>query len=474
MVSSCWRAALAGVLIGALSGICVVLLAPRTYTAQVEIFAAARPNSADATSVLAGNELAMNRLPTYAALLTSRRTAEEVASVLPAISADDVSEKLSASVVPETLFLTATVTDISPDRAALIANAAAERLVAHISELERPPGGNIAPVSPRVYRLATPPVQPDVFPALVTLAVGIAAGGGVFLGIAMLRRIAGASSRSSSWPGRIGDVPILGALPSRRHAARNLSTLASEQPSDAARSVRSGLQSALAPRTSSVIMVAGTSTGYRTSATSATIAQALAEIGSRVLLIEADLDWREEATPANGSTTVGLSDLLVGRQNLSAAIRAIHPSFHVITAGSAVGAGELVAGPQMLNLVREARTEYDILLIDSGPVQKSSSLALATHVDIVLLVVRRGWSAARQLSRARSSLEAIHPRLFGVFLSTEHRKFRGLRFALGRNRGRRDNSQLTASTYASTTNAKVDDVTGVESVSAAPRVRSRG
>jgi Mrp family chromosome partitioning ATPase/capsular polysaccharide biosynthesis protein len=453
-----------------------VLLAPRTYTAQVEIFAAARPNSADATSVLAGNELAMNRLPTYAALLTSRRTAEEVASVLPAISADDVSEKLSASVVPETLFLTATVTDISPDRAALIANAAAERLVAHISELERPPGGNIAPVSPRVYRLATPPVQPDVFPALVTLAAGIAAGGGLFLGIAMLRRLAGASSRSSSGPRRIGGVPILGALPSRRHAARNLSTLASEPASDAARSVRSGLQAALAPRTSSVIMIAGTSTGYSTSASSAAIAQALAEVGSRVLLIEADLDWRETTPPsANGSTTVGLSDLLVGRQNLSAAISAIHPSFHVITAGSAAGAGELIAGPKMLSLVREVRTEYDVLLIDSGPVQKSSSLALATHVDVVLLVVRRGWSAARQLSRARSSLEAIHPRLFGVFLSTENLKFRGLRFALGRNNnGRRDSPQPTASTYASTTTAQVDDVTEVESVSAAPRVRSRG
>ncbi|MDQ4024041.1 MAG: Wzz/FepE/Etk N-terminal domain-containing protein, partial [Actinomycetota bacterium] len=124
-----WRAILAGLLLGTVGAVGVVVLSPPQYASSVTLFVSAG-TSTDASAALDRNELSLQRMQTYAQLATSESIARDVVLSLELdMTADELVDKISASAEPDTVLLTVTVTDQRPDLAADIANVLADRFV---------------------------------------------------------------------------------------------------------------------------------------------------------------------------------------------------------------------------------------------------------------------------------------------------------------------------------------------------------
>jgi capsular polysaccharide biosynthesis protein/O-antigen ligase len=194
-----WRLVTTGVLLGLLAAVTVTLSTRPQYESEVTFYISARPASddsaagtapGDASDAALAGALEAERILTYFELITSERITTDVARALgPDVSPSDVAGKISASRTLDTLLLTATVTDPSPEQAARIANLVADRVVDSVAELEQPTSSTAPPlVTAQVFEPAEVPTEPSVPRSRANLVLGALLGllGG--LGLALLRQ----------------------------------------------------------------------------------------------------------------------------------------------------------------------------------------------------------------------------------------------------------------------------------------------
>ncbi len=189
VVRARWRIVIASVLVGLLAAVAVTLLTRPQYESDVTFYISARTASGDASDVADAGELAAERILTYFELINSERIATEVARALgPDVSPSDVAGKIGAARTEDTMLLTATVTDPSPEQAVRIANLVADLVVDSLAELERPTGSTAPPlVTAQVFEPAELPAEPSVPRPSVNLALGALLGLLSGLGLALLR-----------------------------------------------------------------------------------------------------------------------------------------------------------------------------------------------------------------------------------------------------------------------------------------------
>jgi len=147
----------------------------------------------------------------------------------------------------------------------------------------------------------------------------------------------------------------------------------------------------------------------------------LAQQGLRVLLIDADLRRPSVASIlCKGESGIGLSEYLNNEADL---IRACRPSgiqnLDVMTAGkSAINPAELLSGTRFNDLLREAATKYDRVVVDSAPLLAlSDTLLIVKAVDSICLVVRAGSTPLRLVTRAVQMLERAEVKPDGLILN---------------------------------------------------------
>lgn len=147
--------------------------------------------------------------------------------------------------------------------------------------------------------------------------------------------------------------------------------------------------------------------------------------GTRVLVVCADLH-RETATQYLGlqaSDTPGLADALGGdAYTLAQVTRRLESlNLSIVTAGTPrVRPYELLASPRLQALLREARQEYDYVLVDTPPIAPLADCRLLGRwVDGFILVVAANKTPRKMLAEALTVLAPA--RVFGiVFNGDEH------------------------------------------------------
>lgn len=155
------------------------------------------------------------------------------------------------------------------------------------------------------------------------------------------------------------------------------------------------------------------------STVAASLACALTAAQKRVLLIDADL--RRPATHRlfRLANAYGLVDVLQGT-------RAIEDTWRQTLQGPVVlTCGQRPADPQALlesdrfaELLRFARSQFDLVLIDSAPLLAVADTALiAPQVDAVLLVVRYARATEAEVTLTMDRLRAAHANVIGCVLS---------------------------------------------------------
>jgi capsular exopolysaccharide synthesis family protein len=183
-------------------------------------------------------------------------------------------------------------------------------------------------------------------------------------------------------------------------------------------------------RSRGVRVIAITSPGVKDgkSVTAINLAGALAH-GShaRVLLIEADLRRPSVARYLEiaGEHALGLADIVLDSQRTlgDAIVGAGSHKFDVVLAGQTTAPiHEIFRSPRLEALLREAREQYDYVVLDTPPLGPVSDCALlARWVDGVLLVVAAHRTSRRLLEDALNLLEGAS--VLGIIFNGDDRRF---------------------------------------------------
>ena len=156
-------------------------------------------------------------------------------------------------------------------------------------------------------------------------------------------------------------------------------------------------------------------------------AAVLAQMGVRVLVIDADLRCSACHTVLGIENKAGLAEVLAGRWDPSDVIRpTVSEHLFILSSGSVPhNPAELVGSKQMRTILVSLQEQYDYILIDSPPVMLASdAMLLSTMVDGVVLVANAQRTPKQVVRAARTRLTCARAKILGVVLNQLHRRNR--------------------------------------------------
>jgi capsular exopolysaccharide synthesis family protein len=162
--------------------------------------------------------------------------------------------------------------------------------------------------------------------------------------------------------------------------------------------------------------------------TAVNTAISLAQLGSSVLLIDADLRRPSVHRMFKVSQERGLSGYLSGNDEIEDLIIKLSiPNLSILPAGpNPPNPAELISSERMKDLLRTMAERYDHILIDSPPlISVTDPVILSTMVDGTILIVQAGRSSRELLRRARQELNGVGAKVFGVVLNNVNLKREG-------------------------------------------------
>ncbi|HKJ82794.1 MAG TPA: AAA family ATPase [Mariprofundaceae bacterium] len=212
---------------------------------------------------------------------------------------------------------------------------------------------------------------------------------------------------------------------------------------EAFRSMRTSLMFSPGGKQHEVIMVTSSTGKEGKSTVAANLAVVVAQQGARVLLVDADMRKPMQHKTFGLKSEPGLREYLLGQLPWQNAVRRISDlmlgemgvdsvmrtpgldQLDIITSGrTAMNATDLLAAPAMEDLLREARKEYDMVILDISPMlHTADATILASKVDGVLLVYRIGAVVRGALKRVKTNLESVGGNVLGIALNGVHGEF---------------------------------------------------
>lgn len=400
------------------------------YAAKVTLFVSARDGGTDASAAYMGSLLSQQKVKSYAELVRSQPVLGGAAQSLGLRGgAGALDGRVGVALVPDTVLLELDVRDPDPAQAKRIADTVAARFVALVPTLEasddpKKPAVTVRAVSPATsYGPVSPrPARDTALGALIGLLIGV--------GLAAARHSLDTSVKTADDAGELAGAPALGTLPRDAAGARTTLGAAGDAYSpwnEAVRKIKTSLRFVGVAKPHRVMLVTSPNAGEGKTTTACNLAVSLAESGSRVILIDADLRRGMIGTYLGLPPGVGLTNVLLGTVGLREAIQRFGGSLDVLTRGpNPPNPAEMLCAAQMRNLLALLREEYDAVVLDAPPVLPVADAAgTAAACDGVLMVVRHGRTRRDQLQRAAETLRAADAPLLGVVINrdpTRHRE----------------------------------------------------
>jgi capsular polysaccharide biosynthesis protein len=183
------------------------------YSSSARMFVSTQGSTEDAGQANQGGQFSVQRVKSYADLLTGQEIARRVVEDLdldetPAALAGQI----SASTKLDTVILTVTVTDPDAARARTLANSVANVFVKYVAELETPPGQDEATIKATVVDPASKPSAPISPRPVRNIGLGVILGLMLGAGIAVLRETLDTTIKSSRQLEELVPAPIIGSI----------------------------------------------------------------------------------------------------------------------------------------------------------------------------------------------------------------------------------------------------------------------
>ena len=191
--------------------------------------------------------------------------------------------------------------------------------------------------------------------------------------------------------------------------------------SEAYRTLRTNIIFTAPDNPKNIILVTSTGPQEGKSTSVANLAITFAQAGAKTLLIDADLRRPMLHKLFQVNQQPGLTNALVGRDKLVDLITPVDavPGLELLTCGiNPPNPAELLGSGRMNELLEEARSEYEIILIDTPPViAVTDPSVLARYVDGVVVVVKTAATQRSAALMAAEQLRRVNAPILGVLLN---------------------------------------------------------
>jgi len=270
---------------------------------------------------------------------------------------------------------------------------------------------------------AVAPRLPSSDTTLGIILVAVAASVGLGLALALLLDRMDKRFRYPEQATTELGLDIVGAIPSYRNPSNAAARLEeASQLIESFRTIALSVRSAFEGLGPVQLAISSPGPGDGKSFVSANLASALADSGYRTLLIDGDIRrgaLHEIFAPCD--QTPGLVDYLAGEAGISDVVRPTqqHVNLSILPGGTRRRHGpELLASERMTLLVRELRTQFDAIIVDTAPLGAGiDPFAIGTATGNMVLVLRAG-ETDRKLAQAKLNvLDRMPIRLLGAILN---------------------------------------------------------
>ncbi|MEZ0446834.1 polysaccharide biosynthesis tyrosine autokinase [Cellulomonas sp. ICMP 17802] len=423
-----WLSIAVFAVLGAGLGVALSLASTPLYDATTQLYVSVK-SSDSSSDLLQGSNFTRQQVTSYTQLVTSPLVLQPVIEDLGLDArTDTLASRVSASSPLNTSLINVTVTDENPAMAAATADAIAKQFKSVIADLETPSDGGASAVKISIVRDAVSPEGPSSPNKKLNLALGLLVGLALGIGIAILREVLNTRIRTDADVARVTETSVIGTIPDDPEAPQHPLIVQSSphsQRSEAFRRLRTNLQFLdIADRPQSIVITSSLP-GEGKSTTSINVAITLADAGTRVALIDADLRRPSVAKYMGLEGNVGLTTVLIGRANVEDVIQPWGNGYlHVLPAGQVPpNPSELLGSLAMAHLLEKLTSQYDVVIVDTAPLLPVTDAAILSKLTGgALLVVGADKLHRSQLAESVGALETVGARILGIVVNRQKRK----------------------------------------------------
>jgi capsular polysaccharide biosynthesis protein len=412
-----WRVVLATALLGGVLAGVLSLLASPTYVAKTKLFFAV---------AVAGDPRELNRGASYTQALVSsyaELTDQPVVldPVIGQLQLDTTPARLADNIMASspqgTTIIDISVADSSAQRSAQIADAVAAQLARVVPALTAQGAGHTVPLQVTTVSPASVPTFKSAPRTKVNAALGLVGGIVVGLGLAVLvHRLDVRISDSEAM--RATGAPVLGTLRRPTSSTGRLSRRAAARDGDVEQ-LRTAVQNLRLNSGYRTVMLTAPADGGLSSATTLELGESLSRAGTRVLLVDADLQRPALTRATDHVEAPGLSSVL--SKGLPWQMATFEHGSPPITV---LGAGPVPWSPDLLlesasteSVLRRAARRFDVVLVSAPPVLGvADTLLLSRITDGTVLVADRRRTSRDDLAEGFARLDVVGARVLGVVL----------------------------------------------------------
>jgi len=268
---------------------------------------------------------------------------------------------------------------------------------------------------------ATVPGSPIKPQKIVNIGLGFALGLLLGVGVVVLRDVLDNTVKGPRDFEPLG-VPVLGVIPFDKRTSKVPIAFRGDPHSarsEAYRQLRTNMQFIDVDNPPRIIAVTSPVLGDGKSITAINLAVALAETGTRVCLIGADLRRPTLADSLGLVRDVGLTTVLIGKAPIESVLQDAGRNLAVLTSGPVPpNPSELLISAHAREVIQHIGAQFDLTIIDSAPLLPVTDGAeIAAIADATLIVARSGKTTRNQAERSVEALAKVGERPVGIILN---------------------------------------------------------
>jgi capsular exopolysaccharide synthesis family protein len=305
-----------------------------------------------------------------------------------------------------------------------VAQSTYEQLLKQLQEAQVVEKQNVG--NAKVIASALVPDEPISPKVMLNLALGGFLGILLGVGTALILEAMDKSLKTLDEAKKLLGYPLLGTIPrvdEKDKERQDLPVLNNpySPASTAFEILQTNLGFTITDKALKVIVVSSSIPGEGKSFVSANLSVAIAQLGKRVLLIDADMRRPTQQNIWNLPNMIGLSNVLVGQADLQVSTTEALVTLDLLTSGTIPPNPLALLESQRMGslLLEEISNDYDYIIIDAPPLTVvSDALALSKLGDGMLLVVRPGVANTGSVNAAKSLLEQSGQRVLGMVVNS--------------------------------------------------------
>ncbi|MBI4899931.1 MAG: polysaccharide biosynthesis tyrosine autokinase [Actinobacteria bacterium] len=375
-------------------------------------------NATSAGEEQGNNQLAEDKANLYAFLVSKTPVAQEVVDELDLdVPPGAIAGRFSASVDASVNSITISAIGTTPAEARDLANAVVDAVVVVAEDVDG--GSGLTTIIPlEEAQLPGAPFTPDYENAAMKGAIG---GLGLAYAFLIARRLIDRRVRSAKHVEEATGAAVLGVIPKEEVLGRTHRGVRGDlgRAAEAFRQLRTNLRFVDVDNEPRKIVVTSALPGEGKSTVSSNIARLVAQAGTKVLLIDADLRRPMIATTFEIDGAVGLTQALAGDVEVKDVIvDSGMTNLCLLPAGRIPpNPSELLGSLRMKQMIDELAEEY-LVILDAPPLLPVTDAGLlSAFCDGALLVQASGKTQIEQSQHCRRILDQVGSRLLGVVLN---------------------------------------------------------